>query len=184
MAVDVLTRFPAVVPAGTTLRVTLAGGTYPATLWTGHLGILGPGTDRRATWTASGTDHAFVFTHGDTANWTPGEYWYSFIAEEQATNERILVYRGRFTVTRDILAKVPWVSDNERILKGLLDYQAGRMEQGAAESFTIDGQSFTHTSAEQISKLIRDYGARVQVEKNREYRQSTGNQRQVRTTLV
>lgn len=170
--------------AGTTQRITLESSEYPASAWTGHLGIVGQGIDRRASWSASGDDHAFVFTHGDTASWPPGEYRWQFIAEEQASNERINVRGGTFLVSRDMLAKVPYQSHNERMLAALKDYQAGRMEQDAAESFSIDGQSFTHTPAREITRQIAIYEIRVNLERARERRAIGLPNRKVRNTFI
>lgn len=184
MAVDVVTSFPSNLMAGTTLRVTLGGGTYPATSWTGHMGIVGPGVDLQLEATADGSDHAFVISGSDTGAFPPGEYMYHFLVEETLTGEKQHVKSEPFTVSRNPLSKVPYVSPDERMLNALREYQAGRMEQDAAETFSIDGQSFTHTSAREISRQIRIYEVKVKLERDRERRRSTGEaRRNVRFTF-
>jgi len=160
--------------AGTTKRITLKRGEYPASTWTGHLGITGAGVDLQIESTADGDDHAFVLSDTDTAVFPPGEYLYHFVAEETSSEEKEHVESGSFFVTRNPLAKVPYVSPAERTLNALRDYQAGRLEQDAAETFSIDGQSFTHTSAREISRQIRIYEAKVKLERDRETRRSRG----------
>jgi len=59
------------------------------------------------------------------------------------------------------------------------------MEQDAAETFSIDGQSFTHTSAREISRQVRIYEAKVKIDRDRETRRATGTtRRMVKTTFI
>lgn len=173
MAVSILTSFPKNVVAGTTLKITLTDGENPASTHTGILGIVGNGIDKRAAVSADGDDHAFVFSADDTSSWKPGTYQYALVFEEISSNEREEADRGTFYVSRDLLADKPYVSENERMLAALLDYQAGKLEAGAAESWSIDGQSFTHTSTEVITRQIVIYQARVKLERDREKRQNS-----------
>ena len=185
MAVDTLSSFPSRWIAGDTLRVSFSGGSYPASSWTGKLAIVGPDTDKRADWSASGDDHAFVFSAGSTSSWAPGEYSWTFLVTENATGERKRIDGSTFYVSRDPAAEVPYMSFNERMLKALKDFQAGRLSEDAAETFSIDGQSFTQTSVREITRQIAIYEARVKLERDRERRHSTGlKNRNVRFTLT
>lgn len=175
MSVDSTSSVPATITAGDTIRVSLsAGSSYPATSWTGALGVLGPDTDKRADWAADGDDHAFTFSSGTTATWAPGQYTWSFVVTEQSSNERARVSGGEFYVTRDPLAEVPYQSHNEKILAGLKAFQKRRVDGDGAETFSIDGQSFTLTSMREVTRQVGIYSTLVRRERNRELKNTSG----------
>ena len=143
----VLSDFPSSIDAGDSLTVALQAPDYPAGTWTLTLEGIAGTASISATATGSGTTHTFTILPATSAAWLPRQYSYRVYAT-QAGVARERVSDGLLTVLPNFAATQP-ESHARKTLRLIQAQIEGRAEDGI-ETFSLDGQSITSMSAEQL----------------------------------
>ena len=126
--------FPSKTSAGLTFDRTTTLTAYPATDWQLSAALRGPGAIN-LTAQAVGDAHQFLVPASETADWEPGDYWYSVRATRDGTV--VEVEAGQIKITPD-LATLDAGHDGRDHVRRVLDSIEAVLEKRA----TLDQQSY------------------------------------------
>ncbi len=154
-------NFPAKIGAGLTFNLLLTLTAYPAPAWSVFISLRGPGA-MTMTATSEGSQHRFRADVTETADWVPGDYWYTLRAVDAATSEMVEVECGQVTITPDLInaaAGFDGRTPNQIALDAIeaVIAQRATLDQ---ERYRINNRELYRTSIPDLLKL-RDYYVRL-----------------------
>ncbi|MEN9530835.1 MAG: hypothetical protein RIQ83_59 [Pseudomonadota bacterium] len=154
-------NFPAKIGAGLTFNLLLTLTAYPAPAWSVFISLRGPGA-MTMTATSEGSQHRFRADVTETADWVPGDYWYTLRAVDAATSEMVEVECGQVTITPDLInaaAGFDGRTPNQIALDAIeaVIAQRATLDQ---ERYRINNRELYRTSIPDLLKL-RDHYVRL-----------------------
>lgn len=145
--------------AGTTLALSLALTAYPPPDWSATL-ILRGAQSIDLTSQPEGRLHSFTAAAEVTADWKPGDYWYSVrVTDGDSVHE---VETGTLTIAPDLaaMAEFDGRTHAERTLQAIEAVIEGRASKDQ-DSYRINNRELRRTSISQLLKLRDVYRQEV-----------------------
>ncbi len=166
------TQNPAALPpeikAGTTFRVRLALGDYPATAWRLTLALRGPqAINLAAEADAGGVGVGFVLAADATvtAKWSPGRYWFSLrVTDGVAVHE---AGAGQLAVLADLSAAASTYDGRSEAETALdaIDAVLAKRATRDQERYRINNRELYRMAVADLLKLRAYYSTRVRRER-------------------
>jgi hypothetical protein len=157
-------KIPEKTGAGLTFSRLLTLTAYPAPDWTVTLLLRGPAAiDLTAV--AEGTQHRILETAAVTADWTPGNYWYSLRVTDGTTTEEYET--GQITITPDLAAETG-VYDGRTTAEIALEAIEAVIAKRATldqERYRINNRELFRTPISDLILLRNEYRRQVRNEK-------------------
>lgn len=174
------TRVPDKINAGDTVKFTISNSDYPATTGSWVLTFIFINGDNKITMTSSadGEDHAVAEVPADTAKYAQGLYYWKCYANDGT--DRYQIAEGRTEILQNIEHTNVKSSDLRSHVKKVLDAVEAVIEDRASDSdlsMSVDGQSITNFTPEQLTDLRDKYRGLYTKELNRERTQQGRNSR-------